>query len=99
MVNQAVEGHSENLVEDIVEDIVDQWARDLTAGRKLANFSLTEPRLGPDAAHMSTRARQRRWHLDDQRHKSLRARINAKSEGLVHQIRMYYDTATLEEEE
>jgi hypothetical protein len=28
----------------------DQWARDLTAGRKLANFSLTEPRSGSDAA-------------------------------------------------
>jgi alkylation response protein AidB-like acyl-CoA dehydrogenase len=35
----------------------DQWARDLTAGRKLANFSLTEPRSGSDAAHMSTHAR------------------------------------------
>ena len=37
----------------------DQWARDLTAGRKLANFSLTEPRSGSDAAHMATRAHQR----------------------------------------
>ena len=35
----------------------EQWARDLTAGRKLANFSLTEPRSGSDATHMSTRAR------------------------------------------
>ena len=33
------------------------WARDLTAGRKLANFSLTEPQSGSDAATMFTRAR------------------------------------------
>ena len=33
------------------------WARDLTAGRKLANFSLTEPQSGSDAATMYTRAR------------------------------------------
>jgi len=33
------------------------WARDLTAGRKLANFSLTEPQSGSDAATMYSRAR------------------------------------------
>jgi alkylation response protein AidB-like acyl-CoA dehydrogenase len=33
------------------------WARDLTTGRKLANFSLTEPQSGSDAATMFTRAR------------------------------------------
>src|SRR3954471_5091329 len=33
------------------------WTRDLTAGRKLANFSLTEPQSGSDAAAMHTWAR------------------------------------------
>ncbi len=33
-----------------------EWARDLTAGRKLANFALTEPQSGSDAANMYTRA-------------------------------------------
>jgi len=33
------------------------WAKDLTAGRKLANFSLTEPQSGSDAATMYSRAR------------------------------------------
>lgn len=33
------------------------WARDLTSGRKLANFSLTEPQSGSDAATMYSRAR------------------------------------------
>ncbi|MBM3520070.1 MAG: acyl-CoA dehydrogenase [Alphaproteobacteria bacterium] len=33
------------------------WALDLTSGRKLANFSLTEPQSGSDAANMLTRAR------------------------------------------
>ncbi len=32
------------------------WARDLTAGRKLANFALTEPQSGSDAANMRVRA-------------------------------------------
>lgn len=32
------------------------WARDLTSGRKLANFSLTEPQSGSDAATMLSRA-------------------------------------------
>ena len=32
------------------------WARDLTAGRKLANFALTEPQSGSDAARMYSRA-------------------------------------------
>jgi hypothetical protein len=35
----------------------DAWARDLTSGRKLANFSLTEPQSGSDAATMYSRAR------------------------------------------
>ncbi len=33
-----------------------KWARDLTSGRKLANFALTEPQSGSDAANMYTRA-------------------------------------------
>jgi alkylation response protein AidB-like acyl-CoA dehydrogenase len=32
------------------------WARELTSGRKLANFALTEPQSGSDAANMYTRA-------------------------------------------
>ncbi len=35
----------------------EKWARDLTSGRRLANFSLTEPQSGSDAANMLTRAR------------------------------------------
>lgn len=34
----------------------DTWARDLTSGRKLANFALTEPQSGSDATNMYTRA-------------------------------------------
>ncbi|WP_136439344.1 acyl-CoA dehydrogenase family protein [Pacificoceanicola onchidii] len=34
----------------------EQWARDLTAGRKLANFALTEPQSGSDATNMYSRA-------------------------------------------
>jgi len=34
----------------------DEWARDLTSGRKLANFALTEPQSGSDAANMYSRA-------------------------------------------
>jgi alkylation response protein AidB-like acyl-CoA dehydrogenase len=34
----------------------DAWARDLTSGRKLANFALTEPQSGSDAGNMQTRA-------------------------------------------
>ncbi|ABV94335.1 acyl-CoA dehydrogenase [Dinoroseobacter shibae DFL 12 = DSM 16493] len=33
-----------------------KWARDLTAGRKLANFALTEPQSGSDPMKMYTRA-------------------------------------------
>jgi len=33
-----------------------KWARDLTSGRKLANFALTEPQSGSDASNMYTRA-------------------------------------------
>jgi len=32
------------------------WAKDLTSGRKLANFSLTEPQSGSDATNMFSRA-------------------------------------------
>jgi alkylation response protein AidB-like acyl-CoA dehydrogenase len=32
------------------------WARDLTSGRKLANFALTEPQSGSDATNMYSRA-------------------------------------------
>ena len=35
----------------------DKWARDLTSGRKLANFALTEPQSGSDPMTMYTRAR------------------------------------------
>ena len=34
----------------------DKWARDLTSGRKLANFALTEPQSGSDATNMYSRA-------------------------------------------
>jgi alkylation response protein AidB-like acyl-CoA dehydrogenase len=34
----------------------DKWSRDLTSGRKLANFALTEPQSGSDATNMYTRA-------------------------------------------
>ena len=33
------------------------WARDLTSGRKLANFSLTEPQSGSDVSTMYSKAR------------------------------------------
>jgi len=33
------------------------WARELTSGRRLANFALTEPQAGSDAANMYSRAR------------------------------------------
>ena len=39
------------------DTLKEQWARDLTAGRRLANFSLTEPQSGSDAATMHPRAR------------------------------------------
>jgi len=38
------------------ESLKQQWATELTSGRKLANFSLTEPQSGSDAATMYTRA-------------------------------------------
>ncbi|MGD1884426.1 MAG: acyl-CoA dehydrogenase family protein [Paracoccaceae bacterium] len=34
----------------------EKWARDLTSGRKLANFALTEPQSGSDPVKMYTRA-------------------------------------------
>lgn len=34
----------------------DAWARELTSGRKLANFALTEPQSGSDAGNMLSRA-------------------------------------------
>jgi alkylation response protein AidB-like acyl-CoA dehydrogenase len=34
----------------------EKWARDLTSGRKLANFALTEPQSGSDAVSMYSRA-------------------------------------------
>ncbi|MEO0773648.1 MAG: acyl-CoA dehydrogenase family protein [Pseudomonadota bacterium] len=34
----------------------EEWARDLTSGRKLANFALTEPQSGSDPMKMYTRA-------------------------------------------
>lgn len=39
------------------EEFKGKWARDLAAGRKLANFSLTEPQSGSDPAAMRTKAR------------------------------------------
>ncbi len=33
-----------------------EWARELTSGRKLANFALTEPQSGSDASNMYSRA-------------------------------------------
>ncbi len=38
------------------EAFKETWARDLTSGRKLANFALTEPQSGSDAATMYSRA-------------------------------------------
>ncbi len=38
------------------EAFKEQWARDLTSGKKLANFALTEPQSGSDATTMYTRA-------------------------------------------
>ncbi len=38
------------------EAFKEKWARDLTSGRKLANFALTEPQSGSDAGNMYTRA-------------------------------------------
>ncbi len=38
------------------ESFKQKWAHDLTSGRKLANFALTEPQSGSDAATMYTRA-------------------------------------------
>jgi len=35
----------------------ERWARELTAGRRLANFSLTEPQSGSDPANMRTLGR------------------------------------------
>ncbi|MXY34883.1 MAG: acyl-CoA dehydrogenase [Boseongicola sp. SB0676_bin_33] len=34
----------------------EKWGRELTSGRKLANFSLTEPQSGSDASNMYSRA-------------------------------------------
>ncbi|WP_300019207.1 hypothetical protein [uncultured Roseobacter sp.] len=34
----------------------EKWARDLTSGRKLANFPLTEPQYGSDPMNMYSRA-------------------------------------------
>jgi alkylation response protein AidB-like acyl-CoA dehydrogenase len=44
-----------------------EWAKELTSGRKLANFSLTEPQSGSDPATMYTRARDngdRTWTIN-----------------------------------
>jgi len=38
------------------EPFKEKWARQLTSGRKLANFALTEPQSGSDATTMYTRA-------------------------------------------
>ncbi|GAB5446312.1 acyl-CoA dehydrogenase family protein [Gymnodinialimonas sp.] len=38
------------------EAFKETWARDLTSGRKLANFALTEPQSGSDATNMYSRA-------------------------------------------
>ncbi|WP_350334394.1 acyl-CoA dehydrogenase family protein [Coralliovum pocilloporae] len=38
------------------DKLKDDWARDLTSGRKLANFALTEPQSGSDATNMYSRA-------------------------------------------
>jgi len=38
------------------EAFKEKWARELTSGRKLANFALTEPQSGSDAANMYSRA-------------------------------------------
>jgi alkylation response protein AidB-like acyl-CoA dehydrogenase len=38
------------------EAALEQWAEDLTSGRKLASYCLTEPNAGSDAASLTTRA-------------------------------------------
>lgn len=38
------------------EAFKNEWARELTSGRKLANFALTEPQSGSDATNMYSRA-------------------------------------------
>jgi len=38
------------------EAFKEKWARELTSGRKLANFALTEPQSGSDAGNMYTKA-------------------------------------------
>ena len=38
------------------ESFKEKWARELTSGRKLANFALTEPQSGSDAGTMYSRA-------------------------------------------
>ncbi|MBU2943770.1 acyl-CoA dehydrogenase family protein [Shimia thalassica] len=38
------------------EAFKEKWAHDLTSGRKLANFALTEPQSGSDAGNMYSRA-------------------------------------------
>ena len=38
------------------DDFKERWAQDLTSGRKLANFALTEPQSGSDPMQMYTRA-------------------------------------------
>ncbi|WP_299847153.1 acyl-CoA dehydrogenase family protein [uncultured Roseovarius sp.] len=38
------------------EPFKEKWARELTSGRKLANFALTEPQSGSDATNMYSRA-------------------------------------------
>jgi alkylation response protein AidB-like acyl-CoA dehydrogenase len=38
------------------ESFKEEWARELTSGRRLANFALTEPQAGSDPVHMRTRA-------------------------------------------
>ncbi|MBL1434849.1 MAG: acyl-CoA dehydrogenase family protein [Rhodobacteraceae bacterium] len=38
------------------EAFKEKWARDLSSGRKLANFALSEPQSGSDASNMYTRA-------------------------------------------
>ena len=38
------------------ESFKEKWAKDLTSGRKLANFALTEPQSGSDPVAMFTKA-------------------------------------------
>ena len=67
------------------EEQKQEWLPELTAGRKLGAFGLTEPEAGSDAGNVRTRARARQRRLGDRRrqavhhqrrHRHLRRRLH-----------------------